>query len=636
MRKGQEALQTVCYGNLSLLGVTHTFYRTQAQQSQAESISSTDWAPSGPSHSRDKASVSDPTPMPSHENEPDGVNKRRSREDPSPPNVPQKKHRSASPVPARDVSLPMRDGHTQDGTIKSQAPEPRGGVLSWEHDPYEVEPEITLQLLHLYLAHVNGATYCFYPPEHFLQWLKDHRNKCQNERMILYSMLAMASVFAEESLSGFGRQCARVALDILPSRMGTINMCTAQARTLLALYSFARGENTAAWEHSGAAIRAVQHLGYHSEQGCLDDPATGDQTRREFNFTAIQHAECKRRTFWSAFFMDRYCLAPVTTLKPQDVFLRLPCTDDMYERGLPSDAPYLNNGIIDPIKSLLTAGSPLAPMAWHVLVAAIWGDVVDFIFRAPHQAAGSYRATYESFYTDTWNRLQGLWTRLPDYLQYSTANLDQSIRHGYASTFISIHAVYHLCCMKLNRCLRYSLTQDLVARNIRTAHEHGHQMLQMTCAVSAARGAAGTPTEGYIGAFRLTTPFSGYATLAAVDIVSAGGPDSALGSILEEITGGLNCLQELSTFWASAKEEARLCERRYYQIQNILKNPGRSRSGAWLGRNWGLEKPLEPSASTDDDCIYGMGGTNEAVDLYFAAFRDASAESKPTGRLRIA
>lgn len=523
-----------------------------------------------------------------------------------------------------------------DPTAKPLYTASNGGVISWEEDPYEIEPQLTLQLLRVYFEHFNNATYCLYPRHHFLQWLPTRRNKCQNERMVLYAMLAVASIFANERLSGFGRQCARVTLDILPLQVGNINICTAQARMLLSVYSFAKGEHTAAWEHSGAAIRAVQHLNYHTEQGCLDKSTMANPSRCEFDFSFTQLAECRRRTFWSAFLMDRYGQGLVTVLKPQDIFLRLPCVEEVYEGGSSSDAPYLNNGTIDPLKSLLTAESPTAPMGWHILVAAIWGDVVDFIFRAPHQAAATYRDTYESFYAGTWDQLQGWLSRLPENLQYNTANLEKAIRRGYADTFISLHALYHLCCMKLNRCLRHSWAQDSIARNIRAAHEHGHHMLHLMSAVNAAREQIGIPAERRTNGFTLTAPFPGYATLSAVDIVSAGGTDSTLGSTLDEISGGLICLQELARYWNSARDQARLCEKRYYQIQNILKNPLRARGGAWLGRKWGLEKALESDLCPDDDCIYGLGGTTEAVEIYFDAFGDPPGRSKAsTGGLRI-
>jgi len=504
-----------------------------------------------------------------------------------------------------------------------------------EDDPFLTHRDLTLHLLDLYFAHFNNATYCLYPRHHFLEWLETSRDKCQNERMVLYAMLAMGSVYADESVAGFGKQCARTAMDAQYSQVGRMNMCMVQSKILLGLYSFARGDYTAAWEISGSAIRAATYLRLHTEGGCLDSSASAGLPRFEFSLSGTQLAECKRRTFWSVFFMDRLSQAPMIVLKPEDVFVRLPCTEEMYERSIPSEAPFLNNNIIDPVKALLTPASPLAPMAWHALVAAVWGDVLDFIARAPHRAELSYRESYEAFYVDISNRLHGWLTRLPDHLQYTETNLARAIQHGYAGTYVSMHALYHLSSMKLNRCLRHAWAPDAIKRNIRAAHEHGHHMLQIMRGLQVARrdivppGISGQKGDDYT----FSTPFVGYATLAAVDIVSAGAPDSQLATTLDEIRSGLSGLQELSRFWNAAKNQFRACETRFYQIQNILTNPARARSGAWLGREWGLEKSLDSECGTEDDCIYGLGDNTG----YFDAFKDDGEHAKAaTGGLRIA
>ena len=414
--------------------------------------------------------MSDPTPSTHRDTDPDLLSKRRAREDSSPPNVPSKKHRSASPLAStQDISALQKEGTFQPGpgtpgTSTSSLDHASRSLAQWEEDPYAIDPDITLHLLELYFAHINNATYCIYPRGHFLRYVKTHSDKCQNERLVLYAMLAAASIFADDTLSGFGKQCSRLVKDALASQVGRFNMAIAQTKMLLSLYHFARGSTPLAIEYSGSAMRTVTCMRLNTEEGCLDDSESMAQTRIEFSLSREQLAECKRRTFWSAFIMDRYSGTAMCTLKPEDIFMRLPCTDDTYDQSLLSDAPYFANDFIDPSHTILTPASPLAPMAWLVLVAAIWGDMVDFVFRAPHKASSIYVEAYKTFYTDLGNRLQGWLTRLPDHLQYNEANLDRSIQHGYAGTFISMHTLYHLSQMKLNRYLRHSLAPELVRK----------------------------------------------------------------------------------------------------------------------------------------------------------------------------
>ena len=459
--------------------------------------------------------------------------------------------------------------------------------------------------------------------------------------MLLYAMLALASAFADERLSGFGRQCAKVAGDAVSSSAGRFHLVVAQTRMLLALYHVARGANDIACDYSGSAIRVLSFLGLHEEVGCLDDASSKRLARYEFSFSTEQLAECKRRTFWSGFLMDRYYAPSVCTLKPQDVFVRLPCTDHMYERSLPSDAPYFPNEIIDPVSALLTPASPLAPMAWLVLVAGIWGDVIDFGLRAPHRSLTGYRDAYEPFYSDIYNRLQGWSTRLPDHLQYREASLNHSIQQGYADTFISMHLLYHLSSMKLNRWMRHAVIPESIRRNIREAHHHGHQVLQMMSALRAARKEILSPGEGQPPIFTCTTPYLGDAILSAIDIVGGGGLDSNIATTVEEIDAGLECLRELSKYWNSARGQWQACQKRFYQIKNVLDHPFRAQSGCWLGRQWGMSvKPLEKDVGEEHDCIYGLArheDSTEAKNLYYDALTEEPGVPKaPAGGLRIA
>ena len=613
-------------------------------QTSQPDTSTTTWPSATGSPVRNRLSTSDPTPALNRDTEPDPLNKRRTRESPSPPNVPSKKHRSASPVrTSQDASQPPREGTLGTGQDSSKVvavspPRSRRSEMhyEWEIDPYHVDPGLTLHLLNLYFAHINNATYCIYPRGHFLNWLQNYQ-KCQNERMVLYAMLATATIFAEENLSGLGKQFAIIAGDAVSTQIGKFNMTTAQTHVILSLYHFAKGSYDTASTHHGSAVQSVRHQRFNTERGCLDDSASMANSRIEFAFTREQLAECKRRSFWSALFMDRTRGAVTCDIKPEDVFVRLPCTDDMYERSVPSDAPYFSNGIIDPSESIITAASPIGPMAWLMIIAILWGNVVDFVSRAWYRAPAAYGDVYSAFYDDINQLLQGWHTRLPPHLQYSEDNLDRSIQQGYAGTFIAMHALYHLAQIYMNRYVRHAVMADIVPRNIHAANESAHGLLRLMGAIQSARKAITSPAEGQPITFSLSTPFPGYATLAAIDVVGAGDWEWMLNPTMKEIFDGLGCLRDLSKYWASAKEQLKACEKRYYQIQNILQRR-LSQEGAWLGRKWGMNKPLEQEFDDPQyDCIWGLGDSDEAKEIYFDTLKkdENNARAQPGG-LRIA
>ena len=200
-------------------------------------------------------------------------------------------------------------------------------------------------------------------------------------------MLATATLSVESNNMSGSRSSSQRSLEMQSPRGSESSTCaTAQTHMILSLYHFAKGNDDLSLSNYGSAVRCVGRLRFTTERYCMDQSSTNGQSRTEFAVTGAQLAECKKRTFWSTLLMDRNCGATTCENKPEDIFIRLPCTDDMYERGVPSDAPYLSNGIFDPSESIITAASPIARMAWLIIVAVLWSNVVDSTFRAWHRA----------------------------------------------------------------------------------------------------------------------------------------------------------------------------------------------------------------------------------------------------------
>ena len=69
-------------------------------------------------------------------------------------------------------------------------------ALQWEQDPYETDPRLTMHLLDLYFLHAGRATYGMFPRRPFLAWIETDREKNQDHLMLVYSVLAMGSLFS--------------------------------------------------------------------------------------------------------------------------------------------------------------------------------------------------------------------------------------------------------------------------------------------------------------------------------------------------------------------------------------------------------------------------------------------------------
>jgi len=513
-------------------------------------------------------------------------------------------------------------------------------ALAWEEDPYAIDRETTTHLLGLYFAHVNDATYAMYPRNAFMQWAMSTPDKCQLERMVLHAMLAVGSLFADSHHSGFGKQCARIAMEAISAKMGTYKPPVIQARLMMALYHTAKGHDDLAWDYAGSAMRAC-NSGALNLQVEAAPPATAEERaaldgeRREFGLTYEQWLECKRRTFWSCFLLDRYEYGRLCAISLHDIFLQLPCSDGAYERGLKSEAPCFNNGIIDASRTILTPVSQISPMAWACLLAAIWGDVFTFSHRMKHRSNQTFLEAYENFYAETYNRLQGWSSRLPDYLQYNETNVARSIREGYARVFVSVHALYHLVLMRLNRYVWHQcLDAERVKRNIRAAHHHAFTLLNDMNTIQSTARHLSSPNDEQLSLI-FSTPLLGHAIMAAVDIAGAGGLDSNIRGTLEAVGGGVECLRILSRCCNSAKNQLGLSQKRVYGIQNILARPFKANGGAWLGRQWGMMEPLETDFQRQYDCIFAEQDGYSRI-YYDALQEDENHGRVPSGSVRIA
>jgi len=584
--------------------------KAPAPQTQAEQNATSAWQGNGGSPTR--RSTGELGQTIGYDADSDLASKRRTLEDASPSDIPNKKHRSTSP--RSTVNETVSNGAAGQHHTSPVLPISPGRMMSSEDDPYATEPEMTRHLLELYFLHINNSTYGMFPRQHFMWWLSTRTQRSRNERLVLYSMIAMGAVFADDRYSDFGKHCVDVVTEAVNMTAGKFSLALVQIRLLLGLFHFAKGENSTACDYVGAGINAATYLKFHTEHGCLEMGT--DSSQNDFAFSNDQLAESRRRTMWSGVLLDRYFGSTRSLINVQDIFIRLPCMDEAFEKGLKSNAPRHNNGIMDADKCILTSSSEVSSMGWLILLSAIWGDVVNFVFRAVHISPQTYEAEYERFYERTGTALQSWLSRLPDHLQYSPANVGRSIQGGYAGPYMTMHVLYHLSWLTMNRFAKHSCIPNLIARNVRACHKHAHELLRVIGAVRAANYEA-VGHHSHQRAFTHLTLSMGYGVLAAIDVIGAGGLDSNLTSTLDQISCGLECLRELARFWAPAQKQNKACETRYYQIHNVLKHPFTARSGCWLGREWGVESSLKNEFSPEDDCIYGISNRD-----YFDALKD--------------
>lgn len=527
---------------------------------------------------------------------------------------------------SRDMSVHSLDSDWS-GSVNNQDPDdPRRGshqdqlALQWEQDPFETDARLTMHLLDLYFLHAGRATYGMFPRRPFLTWVETNREKNQDHLMLLYSVLAMGSVFSSDpDKRNIGKRFAAVAAYATEKRFGKFTLQLCQSRLMLALYNFARGKSQEAWDFCGAGLRALSALKLNTEEGVKELPDMAADL--DYGFDRLTLEECCRRTFWSGFLMDvsstaftatttldlmlqqRYngfCGGTLCVINIEDTFLRLPCLENLYEASTPCDTPFFD---FDLLSRQATPGQSLGYMAYLSLISAIWGDVLTFTSRAVYRPENGYERLYETFYAKTYERLEVWHTMLPANLQNTPQNLDNSIIEGFAGTFISLHALYYTTVIRLNRHVRMrALSVDKIVRNIDHSFRNASHFLSMMHSLAAVNRQRRLPPNTAAD-FLFSTPFPGYALMLSIDVLSACGTVSTLPSLIETLSTTVSCIEELANFWASARAQQKAVVNRLKQLTDIAMQEEQGVRNGSYGQFWKIPDSLE-TAFGNEDAIY--------------------------------
>lgn len=527
------------------------------------------------------------------------------------------------------MSVHSYDSDRSNSVTFREPHEPSAGLyqdhlaLQWEQDPSELDPSVTSHILDLYFLHAGRATYGMFPRKSFMSWAQSgRRNKSQDDRMLLYAVLAMGSIFSPDANKrALGKRFATVATYAAEKRFGKFSLQLCQSRLLLALYLFAQGKAQEAWDFCGGGLRAISALSLNTEEGIRD---LADETPGlEYGFDRQTFEECCRRTFWSGFLMDvSLDVTRLTTtidliqqqryngffggtlfvVSIQDAFVRLPCAEATYESGAPCDTPLFDYELLD---RFAPKTPPLGHMAYLCLISALWGDVLTFTGRAGRRPDTGYEQHYEAFYVKTYQRLEGWHAMLPANLLYSQENLKNSIAEGNVGTFMSLHALYHATFIRLNRQVRSSaMPAHKINRNVEHAVHNASTFLSMVHSLVRITKSRHNDRPEY----SFSTPFPGYALMLSIDVVSSAGTFLGLTRLIEAVGNTLPWIDDLAKFWASARAQHKALSNRLRQLTDIAMEHRQGVGHKPTGCFWRIPESLDV-AFAKDDAIYRANDT---------------------------
>ncbi|KAI9803798.1 MAG: hypothetical protein M1825_001678 [Sarcosagium campestre] len=543
-------------------------------------------------------------------------------------------HPLPTPREPKQATMPARTSFSSDlfGSGILNYP----SVFAWQKDPYEINSELVMHLMTLYFDHAGTMTCGMLPRGPFMHWLGSCRGKTQDDLMLVYSALTLASAFSSRSdRKFFSKEFARIARYAVDSRWDRYSAQLVQSRILLSLHYSASDKLLEAWDLSGAAVRTAVGL-----ELMLEDPSKpmAENADSLYNLTSFGTRECRRRTFWAAYLLDVQSYNGDITatcgssLQAEDILVRFPCDEQSYENQTESDAPFVSDWMEE--GSSRQASPTVGSTAFLVQIAIIWQTVLTQVQRTARRPAGVNRSTQAAFRERTLDRLADWLSSLPSELAATTDNIDAAASNGTLGNLAVLHALYHDTVMML--CRYDAQTESSSAsKSLSLAYTHAQSLLQLVHRLLLRRQLSGT---------QMVVPFLGQAVTRASDILTARlmtSPPTTLTSMttiaaattttttavtsasleLVESTAP-QLLAELKTVWPSARVQSATVQLRIDEIKTHF-----ARTGNADATPYEAKRPLiSTSALIEIDLVYATS-TDVYLEAASNASKDASASS---------
>lgn len=513
---------------------------------------------------------------------------------------------SCTPMTAGDSSAVTRTPESAVSSVswqQTELPRIHEGILmrTWQTDPYVNDPQSATTVVASFFARIDCTALSFLPQKPFMSWAESsaHR-KSPEDQMLIYSILAVGLILSDsEPLAiqpasllptGAGAvatdgaaagsslpltlnhapyasgdralafeysQVARYASERVP-----LSIQLVQSRLLLSIYYLALSRRSDSNDMLSAAISTAMCLQLNME---LQGMPEADGVIYPYNFNRAGYEEMRRRTFWSCFILERLNgLFPTrpAIINIEDIFLRLPAPLVHFE-----DLSHLQAPLFDSSLSSTSGAQQLAEidcMAHLVRVTAIWGDVMANIQRLAHRDS-TLPFDFHSFHHQNMTKLAAWLRSLGSRFTFSRLNLEYALGEANIGKFATMHLLYHLASLKLNRHIhRRILGNDPTGAKRLEYQSHAREhakgvldVLDLVKRVAAQRPEVPLP------------PLCSYALLEAVDVLAAGGQISEIPALLDAFSSSREVQALLGNTWEEAAVQTKATYQRIMLLSRI-------------------------------------------------------------------
>lgn len=491
----------------------------------------------------------------------------------------------------------------------SLSPPTSADPFAWHNDPYDSNSEGTLRFLDAIFVPTLAVYNRMVPQMLFRRWVIESRSKRPEECMVLYSMLALGSAMLRDP-SSFARLCQSRAVASMEGSVGRFSFLLAQARMYMTHFAYAQGQEEVASEYNAAAVHVLKMEGLVSEEACTArDRYSEDGV---FGMNEFQVAESKRRTLWVGFVMDQFSTvhsAVIGNFPDGTMYLRHPCSEDGFERGLPSRAPFYEPSLRTSLPPGLQDRAFVSPLAHVSNIARLVGDQSGFLSPRLRLISvsnpGNFARDYEDYLRGLDTHLSAWLATLPPDMLLTQSNFYSATNKSDFALSMSVTALYHIAIIHATRFTKHEmLSRALVERNIRRAHQSAQEVMKLTndlCMYGQ------TLPEGQ-GLQHVVPPFLAYAMSLAVDTLCAGGALSDLRVLLSSVMNTCTVMGTLGYVWARPRVMQRILEGKIADLQEIERHGEQIPSGFRIIGNsgWRCSVALRKKIRLEDDVTYGV------------------------------
>lgn len=225
-----------------------------------------------------------------------------------------------------------------------------------------------------------------------------------------------------------------------------------QSLTLLSSHEWGEGNNSRSYLYIGIVARMALILGLGNENNLQNDDVNESiETNDVSNFISV---ECKRRTVWSIYMMDR-CNSSgrdrSSAIKIEDIKIKLPSDEKDFIFGNQNHSLTYNQALQYVQNNDLQGLNNISIHGFIIVLFEIWSKIAKWVCEIGGKLEVVEPWDSSSAFARLSNELNFFQSSLPRHLIYNRFNFEAHISQASAACYGYLHGLLLLCRIFLNR-----------------------------------------------------------------------------------------------------------------------------------------------------------------------------------------